>query len=113
MLPNNNSLLKLIEFIGNSITCSSATDLSLKLCDTGEYFDRQNVYYACEPRVARKLNTNFIQSSVSAIGINRNRNDENIEEPTMIQVYENLDFSLNSNTKYNFSKKPNIVSICL
>lgn len=113
LLPNKNSELELIEFIGNSITCGAAADSSVTPCDTGEYFDHQNVYYAYGPRVARKLNTDFILSSVSGIGIYRNWNDENIEEPTMIQVYENLDFSLNNKAKYNFSRKPNIVSICL
>ena len=52
-------------------------------------------------------------SSVSGIGIYRNWNDENIEEPIMPEVYENLYLNTNSTKPYKFSRKPDIVSICL
>lgn len=102
-----------IEFIGNSITCGALSDFSKTPCDSGEYFDHHNVYDSYGARIARRLNVDFMLSSVSGIGMYRNWNDENIEEPIMPQVYKNLDFSLNNKGKYNFSKKPEIVSICL
>lgn len=101
----------LIEFIGNSITCGAAADPSEVPCGTGEYHDQHNAYYAYGPRVARALQTNFILSSVSGIGIYRNWNSDG---PIMLQVYEKKDFQDNSNDLWNFSTySPRIVSIAL
>ena len=105
--------LQTIEFIGNSITCGAAADPSDIPCGSGEYFDQHNSYLSYGPRLARALNTNFIISAVSGIGIYRNWNDENIEEPIMPQVYENLYLDSNNSKKYDFLIKPDLVSICL
>lgn len=67
--PLESSSLPLIEFIGNSITCGAAADPSEVPCGAGDYHDQHNAYQAYGPRVARALNTNFILSSVSGIGI--------------------------------------------
>src|SRR5215217_1536351 len=82
---------KVIEFIGNSITCGAAADPSEVPCGTGDYHDQHNAYYAYGPRVARALNTEFILSSVSGIGIYRNWNSDG---PAMPDVYEKIDFQL-------------------
>lgn len=111
--PIHSNSKKYIEFIGNSITCGAASDSTFVKCDEGEYFDHQNVYYSYGSRVARALDADFMLSSVSGIGIYRNWNDENIEEPIMPQVYENLYLNTDNSKKYDFSKKPDIVSICL
>jgi len=113
VLPANNNSNIYIEFIGNSITCGAASDAAESSCEIGEYFDHQNAYYAYGPRIARKLNVNFMLSSVSGIGIYRNWNDENIKEPIMPQVYENLYLNTDSTKVFNFSRKPDLVSICL
>jgi len=113
MLPYKLTTEKYIEFIGNSITCGAAADGSVTPCDSGSYFDHQNVYDAYGPRVSRALNTNFMLSSVSGIGIYRNWNDENIEEPIISQVYENLYLNTNNSIKFSFENTPDIVSICL
>lgn len=103
--------LDLIEFIGNSITCGAAADPSDIPCNSGEYHDHHNAYYAYGPRVARALNTNFILSSVSGIGIYRNWNSDG---PTMPQVYEKADFQENTQATWNFSLyTPKVVSIAL
>lgn len=107
------STKKYIEFIGNSITCGAASDSSLLPCEEGEYFDHQNVYNAYGPRLARALDVDYMLSSVSGIGIYRNWNDENIDEPIMLQVYENLYLNTDDSKKYDFRKQPDIVSICL
>lgn len=113
VLPIKVVLKNYIEFIGNSVTCGAAADTSETPCGTGNYFDQQNVYFSYGARVARALNVDFMLSSVSGIGIYRNWNDENKEEPIMPQVYENLYLNTDSSKKYDFSLKPNIVSICL
>tara|TARA_R110001583_G_scaffold335_3_gene3031 strand:+ start:4697 stop:5800 length:1104 start_codon:yes stop_codon:yes gene_type:complete len=103
----------LIEFIGDSVTCGAAADTSDVPCSTGEYLDQHNAYLAFGPRIARALNVNFLLSSVSGIGIYRNWNDENNEEPIMPQVYDNLYLNTDDTKKYNFSIKPAVVNICL
>ena len=113
MEPIQVSSKKYIEFIGNSITCGAASDGSVLPCEEGEYFDHQNVYNAYGPRLARALDVDYMLSSVSGIGIYRNWNDENIEEPIMLQVYENRYLNTDVSKKYDFSKQPDIVSICL
>jgi len=106
-----NPTLPLIEFIGNSITCGAAADASEVPCGTGDYHDQHNAYYAYGPRVARALNTEFILSSVSGIGIYRNWNSDG---PAMPQVFEKTDFQVNSSRNWNFNNySPEIVSIAL
>jgi hypothetical protein len=101
----------LIEFIGNSITCGAESDPSETPCNMGEYHDHHNAYYAYGPRVAKMLNTNFILSSVSGIGIYRTWNTTG---PYMGQVYEKTDFLINSNRNWDFKTyAPRIVSIAL
>lgn len=104
---------KTIEFIGNSITCGAQSDPSEEPCGEGYYHDQHNAYLAYGPRLARALKTDFFLSAVSGIGMYRNWNDENVLEPIMPQVYENLYLDLNSNKPYSFEIKPDIVSICL
>lgn len=113
VVENNSKSRPYIEFIGDSVTCGAAADGSIIPCDSGEYFDHENVYYSYGANVARALNANFMLSSVSGIGIYRNWNDENIEEPIMPEVYENLYLDTNNTKKYNFKSMPDIVSICL
>lgn len=101
----------LIEFIGNSITCGAAADPSDIPCGTGDYQDQHNAYMAYGPRVARDLGLNYILSSVSGIGVYRTWN---MDGPSMPQVYENIDFQINSTIKWQFSTySPKIVSIAL
>lgn len=101
----------LIEFIGNSITCGAAADESEYPCGTGDYHDQHNAYMAYGPRVARKLGANYLMSSVSGIGIYR---VWNADGPSMPDVYENLDFHVDSKQKWNFNTySPKIVSIAL
>ncbi|HEY4964885.1 MAG TPA: GDSL-type esterase/lipase family protein [Puia sp.] len=103
--------LPLIEFIGNSITCGAAADPSEVPCGTGEYHDQHNAYYAYGPRLARMLNTNFILSSVSGIGIYRNWNSPG---PIMPQVYEKTDLQDDDSRFWDFkSYRPRIVSVAL
>ncbi|MGZ5190326.1 MAG: GDSL-type esterase/lipase family protein, partial [Flavisolibacter sp.] len=102
---------RLIEFIGNSITCGAAADPSEVPCGQGEYHDQHNAYYAYGPRLGRTLGVNYLLSSVSGIGIYRNWNSNG---PAMPDVYEKTDFQANSNRNWNFnSYQPKVVSIAL
>ncbi|MCS3732435.1 SGNH/GDSL hydrolase family protein [Mucilaginibacter dorajii] len=100
-----------IEFIGNSITCGAASDVSEGPCGTGVYGDHHNSYFAYGPRVARALNCEFIVNSVSGIGCYRNWNSDG---PTMPQVYDRLTLNINERTPWDFSSvKPDVISIAL
>lgn len=101
----------IIEFIGNSITCGAAADASDVPCGTGDYHDQHNAYHAYGSRVARTLQTAFLLSSVSGIGIYRNWNSDG---PTMPKVYKQTDFQEASNRPWDFKTyAPVIVSIAL
>lgn len=113
MLPYKNEKRAMIEFIGNSITCGALADDSMVPCGQGVYHDQHNAYLAYGPRVARMLNTSYLLSSVSGVGIYRNWNDEHINEPIMPEVYENLYLNLDAGRKYVTSPAPDLVSICL
>lgn len=103
---------KKIEFIGDSITCAAASD-SVD-CDKGEYMDHHNGYFAYGPRISRKIDVDYLVSSVSGIGMYRNWNDENKDEAIMPDVYQNLYLTKdNSKPKYDFAFQPDIISIAL
>ena len=77
----------------------------------GEYHDQHNAYYAYGPRVARALNTEFILSAVSGVGIYRNWNTDG---PAMPLLFEKTDFQVNSSRIWDFKNyDPKIVSIAL
>lgn len=101
----------LIEFIGNSITCGAAADTTEVKCGQGVYHDQHNAYYAYGSRVARALQTNFIMSSISGIGIYRTWNMDN---PSMPMVYEKARLITDDSLRWDFKKyAPDIVSIAL
>jgi lysophospholipase L1-like esterase len=104
---------KRIEFIGNSITSGMGNDFTEIPCGTGEWFDQHNAYWAYGPQLSRELNTDFLLSSVSGIGMYRGWNDENSEEPTMPQVYENLYLTRVNTKPFDTTFQPDLVSICL
>lgn len=112
LLPFKEKTLK-IEFIGDSVTCGALADNSDIKCNEGEYQDQHNAYLTYGPRIAKTLDADFILNSVSGIGIYRNWNDENIDEPIMPQVYDNFYLNTDSSKLYDHVFQPQITSICL
>ncbi|ULC60899.1 GDSL-type esterase/lipase family protein [Flaviramulus sp. BrNp1-15] len=113
LVPLNEKSKISIEFIGDSITCGALADNSDIDCNEGEYLDQHNAYLAYGPLLARTLNTNYLLSSVSGMGMYRNWNDENVEEPIMPQVYNNLYLNKDESKPYKSNFNPDIISICL
>lgn len=106
---------KKIEFIGDSITCGGANDLSEIPCNSGEmYFDNNNGYFAYGPTLSRDLEVDYLLSSVSGMGMYRNWNDETPEVASMPGVYEYLYLTKDpSKPKYDFAFQADIISIAL
>lgn len=104
---------KKIEFIGNSITSGMGNDAAEIPCETGQWFDQHNAYWAYGPILSRKLGAEFLLSSVSGIGMYRNWNDEHEKEAIMPDVYGKLDLSKESTREFPSDFQPDLVSICL
>lgn len=103
----------LIEFIGNSITSAMGADTTDVSCGSGQWYDQHRASYSYGSISADSLDVDFILNSVSGYGIYRNWNDENIEEPTLPQVYDNLYLNSDSNYRYRPARNPDLISICL
>lgn len=98
-----------IEFIGNSITCGMAADLTIP-CGTNQWYDQHNAYLAYGPTAARELNAQWHLTSVSGIGMIHSYGGAPLLMP---KVFDKIDFRDDS-IKYNFNcYQPDVVSICL
>lgn len=104
---------KKIEFIGDSITCGMGNDTEEIPCDTAEWYDQHNGYFAYGPITARTLDVDYMLSSVSGIGMYRNWNDEHKDEAIMPDVYEHLYLNRENTTPYDFSFQPDVTCIAL
>lgn len=102
-----------IEFIGNSITCGMGVDDEKIPCGSGDWYDQHNAYMAYGPRVAEALNARFMLSCVSGIGIYRNWNSNEGEDPAMPDVYQNRYLDTNNTKPMDFDFQPQLVSIAL
>lgn len=111
LLPFEKGSERKIEFIGDSITCGMGLDASEIPCDSAQWYDQHNAYLAYGPLVARKLNADWLLSSVSGIGMIRNWNSPG---PTMPDVYDNTYLNADSTSKWDARNfVPDLVSICL
>jgi Carbohydrate esterase 2 N-terminal/GDSL-like Lipase/Acylhydrolase family len=99
-----------IEFIGNSITCGSASDLSQIPCGKGQWYDQHNAYLGYGPSTARNLDAQWQLSAVSGIGLVHSCCEMTIAMP---QVFDKMDMQSDS-IAWDFSRyQPDVVTICL
>lgn len=99
-----------IEFIGNSITSGTGSDLSAVPCDRGQWYDQHNAYMSYGPMTARALNAQWQLSSVSGIGLVQSCCGMPM---TMPQVYDKMDMR-NNIYPWNFKGyQPDVVTVCL
>ncbi len=110
ILPPPNPMVRRIEFIGNSITSGMGSDETSVKCDQGEWYDQHNAYLAYGPITARSLNSDWMLTSVSGIGLIRSCCDMTI---TMPGVYDKMN-QRDNHGQWDFSKyTPDVVTVCL
>jgi Carbohydrate esterase 2 N-terminal/GDSL-like Lipase/Acylhydrolase family len=99
-----------IEFIGNSITCGTGSDISVIPCGKGVWEDQHNAYFSYGAVTARALNAQYHLSAVSGIGLLHSCCNLDI---TMPRVFDKISMR-NDTIAWNFSLyQPGVVTICL
>lgn len=101
---------KIIEFIGDSITCGNGSDQSELSCDEGRWYDHHNAYLSYGPLIARQLDMDYYLSAVSGIGLTRSCCGTSYVLP---QVYGSIDFKPGSKQWNKAHYRPEIVCITL
>lgn len=110
LLPPAAKPVRKIEFIGNSITCGTGSDVSVVPCGKGEWHDQHNAYMSYGPSTARVLNAQWQLTSVSGIGLIHSCCNLKVLMP---QVFDKVNLRDDS-IMWNFSNyQPNVVTICL
>jgi lysophospholipase L1-like esterase len=99
-----------IEFIGNSITCGTGSDLSEIPCGKGVWQDQHNAYLSYGPTTARALNAQYHLSAVSGIGLMHSCCNMNIIMPPVFDKISMRNDTINWNFK---NYQPDVVTICL
>ncbi|HKX29131.1 MAG TPA: SGNH/GDSL hydrolase family protein [Blastocatellia bacterium] len=110
LLPLPAQPARKLEFIGDSITCGTGSDLSRTPCDQGQWYDQHNAYLSYGPIVARQLNAQWSLSAVSGIGLIHSCCDMSI---TMPQVFDKMNLRTDTGN-WDFARyQPDAVTICL
>lgn len=99
-----------VEFIGNSITSGTGSDLTIPCGATTDWYDQHNAYMSYGPLTARSLHAQWQLTSVSGIGLIHSCCNLKM---TMPDVYDKV--NLRENTiSWDFSKyQPDVVTVCL
>jgi lysophospholipase L1-like esterase len=102
--------IRKIEFIGNSITCGTGSDVSEIPCGKGVWQDQHNAYMSYGPTTARALNAQYHLSAVSGIGLMHSCCNMNIIMPP---VFDKISMR-NDTIAWDFNKyQADVVTICL
>lgn len=112
LLQANSLSGRKIEFIGNSITSGYGLDSQAIPCSLGTWFDQHHAWYAYGPRIARRMDAQWMLSSVSGMGMYRNWNSPG---PVMPDVYKGIYMSYSDTTSnWDFDLyTPDLVVIAL
>lgn len=111
LLPLSSKPERRIEFIGNSITCGTGSDLSETACQKGKWHDQHNAYMSYGPTAARKLNAEWHLTAYSGIGLIQSCCNLTI---TMPQIFDKVNLHTQNSIPWDFNKyQPHVVTICL
>lgn len=110
-LLNSSIQTKLVEFIGDSITCGTGSYMLVSPCGTNEWYDQHSAYFSYGPSVCRKLKADWVLTSVSGFGLVRSCCGN---ENTLPKVKDYIDLSFCSK-KIDCSnlRLPDLECICL
>ena len=100
---------RVIEYIGDSMTCGAEAYMDSVQCGQGTWFDRHMAYNAYGPTASRLLGYDWMLTSVSGIGLIHSCCEMTI---TMPQVFGKVALSTDR-IDWNFEVQPDIVCICL
>ncbi len=99
-----------LEFIGDSITSGTGSDLSPIPCDQAQWYDQHNAYFSYGPVVARQLHAQWQLTSDSGIGLIHSCCNKHF---TMPELFDKVNLSQDS-LVWDFSRyQPDAVTICL
>jgi lysophospholipase L1-like esterase len=99
-----------MEFIGNSITCGTGSDVDKIPCGTGQWYDQHNAYLSYGPTTARNLKAQWQLSAVSGIGLIHSCCNMKV---VMQEVFDKLNMR-DDTIPWDFTKYiPDVVTITL
>jgi lysophospholipase L1-like esterase len=99
-----------IEFIGNSITCGTGSDVSEIPCGKGVWQDQHNAYLSYGAITARTLNAQYHLSAVSGIGLIHSCCKMDVIMPL---VFDKISMR-NDTIAWDFKNyQPDVVTVCL
>ena len=102
--------IRRVEFLGNSITCAMGVDTTDFPCGSGEWYDQHNAYFSYGRIIADSLNAEFVLSSYSGIGVERNWNSPG---PAMPALYSNLYYDVGPAVPWDTLRfNPDLISLC-
>lgn len=102
--------IRKIEFIGNSITCGTGSDMAEIPCGKGVWEDQHNAWMSYGAVTARTLHAQYFLSAVSGVGLMHSCCNMDIIMP---QVFDKVSMRDNK-IEWDFKKyQPAVVTICL
>lgn len=110
LMPRQRSKQLKMEFIGDSITSGTGSDVNEFPCNTGAWYDQHNAYMSYGPVTARALKAEWVLTAVAGIGLTRSCCKMDLIMPDVIDK-----ISLRDNTiPWDFNKyQPDVVTVCL
>ena len=101
-----------IEYIGDSITSGYGADPEPVACGAGTWYDPTHAWVAYGPRLARRLDAQWMLSSVSGMGMHRNWNTLS---PVMPDVFDGVFMETSAEiTPWDFGRyRPDLVVVAL
>ncbi|WP_374948965.1 SGNH/GDSL hydrolase family protein [Mucilaginibacter sp.] len=110
LLPPPARPVRSVEYIGDSITSGTGSDVSVIACGAGHWYDQHNAYQSYGARTSRALSAQWQLTAVAGIGLIHSCCDMGI---TMPQVFDKMNLRANQGAYQFKSYQPDVVTMCL